>query len=162
MLLDLGKAVSFATSLLSLCALLDSAFFIPATRWEDRLVACVARIGFAGSVCLISGLLFHLSQPRVPLARTLPVRLFLYLTEKKPFSQIVRNRILLLTKLKRRPLKQHMLQPELQAERRHLPTRTRHTNILNLLRPKGYLKQKCIKPAHWHIKPRPLNQLLKR
>lgn len=78
MLLDLGKAVSFATSLLSLCALLDSAFFIPATRWEDRLAACVARIGFAGSVCLISGLLFHLSQPRVPLARTLPVRLFLW------------------------------------------------------------------------------------
>lgn len=78
MLLDLGKAVSFATSLLSLCALLDSAFFIPATRWEDRLVASVARIGFAGCVCLISGVLFHFSQPQVPLARTLPVRVFVW------------------------------------------------------------------------------------
>jgi hypothetical protein len=78
LLLDLSKIVSFAMSILSLCALLDTAFFIPATRWEDRLVASLARIAFAGCVCLISGLLFHLSQPYVPLARTLPVRLFLW------------------------------------------------------------------------------------
>ncbi len=77
MLLDLGKVVSFAMSILSLCALLDTAFFIPATRWEDRLVASVARIGLAGCVSLISGFLFHSSEPQVPLARTLPVRLFL-------------------------------------------------------------------------------------
>jgi hypothetical protein len=77
-LLDLGKVVSFAMSILSLCALLDTAFFIPGTRWEDRLVASLARIAFAGCVCLISGLLFHFSQPQVPLARTLPVRLFLW------------------------------------------------------------------------------------
>jgi hypothetical protein len=77
-LLDLGKVVSFAMSILSLCALLDTAFFIPATRWEDRLVASVARIGFAGCICLISGLLFHFSEPHVPLARTLPVRLFVW------------------------------------------------------------------------------------
>lgn len=78
MLLDLGKVVSFAMSILSLCALLDSAFFVPATRWEDRLVASLARIVFAGCVCLISGLLFHFSEPQVPLVRTLPVRLFLW------------------------------------------------------------------------------------
>jgi len=77
-LLDVGKVASFVMSILSLCALLDSAFFIPATRWEDRLIASLARVGFAGCVCLISGLLFHLSQPRVSLARTLPVRLFLW------------------------------------------------------------------------------------
>lgn len=78
MLLDLSKVVSFLMSILSLCVLLDAAFFIPATRWEDRLVASLARIGFAGCVCLISGVLFHFSQPRVPLARTLPVRLFVW------------------------------------------------------------------------------------
>ena len=78
MLLDLGKVVSFAMSILSLCALLDTAFFMPATRWEDRLVASLARIGFAGCVSLISGLLFHLSQPQMPLYHTLPVRLFLW------------------------------------------------------------------------------------
>jgi hypothetical protein len=78
MLLDLGKLVSFAMSILSLGALLDTAFFLPATRWEDRLAASLTRILFAGCVCLISGLLFHFSQPQVPLLRTLPVRLFLW------------------------------------------------------------------------------------
>jgi hypothetical protein len=78
LLLDLGKVVSFAMSILSLCALLDTAFFVPATRWEDRLIASLARIGLAACICLISGMLFHFSQPRVPLARTLPVRLFLW------------------------------------------------------------------------------------
>src|SRR5690242_17456834 len=78
LLFDLSKVVSFLMSILSLCALLDTAFFIPATRWEDRLIASLARIGFAGSVCLISGALFHFSQPQVPLARTLPVRLFVW------------------------------------------------------------------------------------
>jgi hypothetical protein len=77
-LLDLSKLVSFVMSILSLYALLDTAFFIPATRWEDRLVASVARIGFAGCISLTSGLLFQFSQPQVPLARTLPVRLFLW------------------------------------------------------------------------------------
>jgi hypothetical protein len=65
-------------SILSLCALLDTAFFIPATRWEDRLVASLTRIFFAGCVSLISGVLFHVSQPQIPFARTLPVRLFLW------------------------------------------------------------------------------------
>jgi hypothetical protein len=78
LLLDLGKVVSFVMSILSLCVLLDSAFFIPATRWEDRLVASVARVGLAGCVCMISGWLFHFSEPKVPLAHTLPVRLFLW------------------------------------------------------------------------------------
>jgi hypothetical protein len=77
-LLDLGKVGSFLMSILSHCALLDSAFFVPATRWEDRLIGSVARVGFAGCVCLISGLLFHHSQPGVSLVRTLPVRLFLW------------------------------------------------------------------------------------
>lgn len=65
-------------SILSLCALLDTAFFIPATRWEDRFVASLARIIIAGCVSFISGVLFHFSQPQVPVSRTLPVRLFLW------------------------------------------------------------------------------------
>ena len=77
-LLDFGKVASFLMSILSLCALLDSAFFVPATRWEDRFVASLARILLAGSVSAISGMLFHFSQPNVPLAKTLPVRLFLW------------------------------------------------------------------------------------
>jgi len=65
-------------SILSLCALLDTAFFIPATRWEERLVASLARILLAGSVSVFSGVLFHFSQPNVPLTKTLPVRVFLW------------------------------------------------------------------------------------
>jgi hypothetical protein len=65
-------------SILSLCALLDTGFFVPGTRWEERLAASLARIIFAGCTSLMSGLLFHLSQPQVPLAQTLPVRLYLW------------------------------------------------------------------------------------
>jgi len=79
MLLDLGRATSLILSYISLYALLDSAFFVPATRWEDRLIASFSRIGFAACVCLASGILFRESQvPEVPLMRTLPVRLFLW------------------------------------------------------------------------------------
>jgi hypothetical protein len=77
LLLDLGRAVSFALSIVSLYALLDAAFFIPATRWDERLVASVAHIGLAACVCFASGLLFrHSSKPEVQLTETLPVRLF--------------------------------------------------------------------------------------
>jgi hypothetical protein len=79
MLLDLGRAVSFAFSILSLYVLLDHAFFIPATRWEERLVGSCACIGLAACVCFASGLLFRYStEPEVPLTRTLPVRVFLW------------------------------------------------------------------------------------
>ncbi|HKM67766.1 MAG TPA: hypothetical protein VJX70_11415 [Candidatus Acidoferrum sp.] len=78
LLLDLGKASSFILTILSLCALLDSAFFVTATTWEDRLIASVARIGLAACVSFASGLLFHISEPKLPLTQTLPVRLFVY------------------------------------------------------------------------------------
>jgi hypothetical protein len=77
-LLDLGRAISLAFSILSLYALLNTAFFLPATRWEERLVASLARIGLAVCVCLISGILFrYQTRPEIPLIRTLPVRLLL-------------------------------------------------------------------------------------
>jgi len=76
-LLDFAQALSFLLTILSLCALLDSAFFTPATRWEDRLIASFARIGLAACVSFVSGLLFHIADPKVPLTQTLPVRLFI-------------------------------------------------------------------------------------
>lgn len=78
-MLDLGRAVSLALSILSLYGMLEGAFFVPATRWEERLIISVARVGFAGCVCLASGMLFrHQTEPASPLVRTLPVRLFLW------------------------------------------------------------------------------------
>jgi hypothetical protein len=79
LLLDLGRAVSLAGSIISLYALLEGAFFIPATRWEERLVLSLARIGLSGCVCFASGMLFRFStHPDVPLTRTLPVQLFIW------------------------------------------------------------------------------------
>jgi len=77
--LDLGRAVSFLLSILSLCALIDTAFFLTATTWEQRLVASITRVVLAACVCIASGLLFrHSRHPAVPLSETLPVRLFLW------------------------------------------------------------------------------------
>jgi len=78
-LLELGRAISLAFSILSLYAVLDTAFFLPATRWEERLAASVARIGLAACMCLFSGILFRYhARPEISLARTLPVRLLLW------------------------------------------------------------------------------------
>ena len=79
MLLEVGKAFSFIISILSLYALLVSAFFVPGSTWEDRLVDSLLRIALAGCVCFASGLMFRSGErAEVPLMRTLPVRLFLW------------------------------------------------------------------------------------
>jgi hypothetical protein len=82
MLLDIAKALSFFLSILSLYPVVVSAFFIPGSRWEDRLVLALARVGLAGCVCFLSGLLFarpweagHSSES---ILATLPVRLYLW------------------------------------------------------------------------------------
>jgi hypothetical protein len=78
-LLDLGRAISFLFSILSLYALIDSAFFLTATSWEQRLVASIARVVLAACISGASGLLFQQeSDPPIPLSRTLPVRVFLW------------------------------------------------------------------------------------
>ena len=38
MLLEIGKSLSLLLSILSLDALLASAFFVPGARWDDRLI----------------------------------------------------------------------------------------------------------------------------
>jgi drug/metabolite transporter (DMT)-like permease len=81
MLLELGKAISLCASILSLYAASFSAFFVPGTRWEERLFLSFSRIAIAACVCFASGLLFAW-RPRTEanhvhsLLRTLPVQLF--------------------------------------------------------------------------------------
>jgi hypothetical protein len=82
-LLEVGKALSFLISILSLCALLESAFFVPGSRWEERLVSSLLRIALAGCVCFASGLIFQSAGRSVehieaPVTRTLPVRLYFW------------------------------------------------------------------------------------
>ncbi len=82
MLFDIAKALSFFLSILSLYPVVVSAFFIPGSRWEDRMVLALARVGLAGCICLLSGILF--ARPWQPnhsaeqLLATLPVRMFLW------------------------------------------------------------------------------------
>jgi hypothetical protein len=78
-LLDLGRILSFFLSILSLWYLMDSAFFLPATTWQQRFLASLARVVLAACVCFVSGLLFrHSAHPAVSLSKTLPIRLFLW------------------------------------------------------------------------------------
>jgi hypothetical protein len=82
MMLDIAKALSFFASMLSLYPVVVSAFFVPGTRWEDRMVVALARVGLAGCVSLLSGILFlrpwRASPAHEHLLATLPVRLYLW------------------------------------------------------------------------------------
>lgn len=83
MILDIAKALSFFLSILSLCPVVLSAFFVPGSRWEERLAMALAKVGLAGCVCFLSGLLFAKpwrmeGEPGEHLLATLPVRLFLW------------------------------------------------------------------------------------
>jgi cation transport ATPase len=82
-LLELGKALSFFLSILSLYALMASAFFAPGSRWDERLAESLLRIAVAACVCFASGLLFRQSTASAasnepPVIQTLPVRLFFW------------------------------------------------------------------------------------
>jgi hypothetical protein len=82
MLLELGRALSFFFSMLSLYPVLVSAFFVPGSRWQERLVLALLYVVLAACACLISGLLFSRPSPANPdgdaLLSTLPVRMFLW------------------------------------------------------------------------------------
>ncbi len=58
MLLELGRMISLLLSVLSLHALLASAFFDPGTRWEERLLHSLLRVLISACVCFASGLIF--------------------------------------------------------------------------------------------------------
>ena len=82
MLLELLKPISFFASLLSLYPVLPSAFFVPGTRWEERLEMALLRVVVAACICFTSGFIFALPEyggragPHEPILRTLPVRVF--------------------------------------------------------------------------------------
>jgi hypothetical protein len=87
MLLELLRPLSFFLSMLSLYPVLASAFFVPGTRWEERLGLALLRVAVAACVCFASGLLYAHPAPRhsnttpeaaEPLLSTLPVRLFCF------------------------------------------------------------------------------------
>ena len=83
MLLDLGKALSFILSILSLYPVMLSAFFVPGSRWEDRLSLSLLKIALSACICFTSGFLFAFrpqTRPRIaePITTTLPVQIFFW------------------------------------------------------------------------------------
>jgi|SRR5579863_3303806 len=83
MFLDLARAISFIGCILSLYWVMLSAFFVPGTRWQERLEFCLLRVALAACISCVSGLLFRGIEPRsqsgpAPLVATLPVRLFFW------------------------------------------------------------------------------------
>jgi hypothetical protein len=85
---ELAKAVALILTIASIYALLGSAFFVPGSTWQGRLVAAIETLIMTGCVCFASGLLFTLTdQPSAnqaepagtrTLAQTLPVQLFFW------------------------------------------------------------------------------------
>ena len=82
MFLELARPLSFFLSMLSLYPVLVAAFFVPGTRWEERLVGALLRIALAGCACLMSGLVFSRPSTENPagesLMATLPMRMFIW------------------------------------------------------------------------------------
>jgi hypothetical protein len=85
MFLDLSKALCFFLCILSLYHASIHAFFVPGTRWEERLLLALVRLALAACICFFSGLVFTWPIRTNPdrgqhLIATLPVRLFLWST----------------------------------------------------------------------------------
>lgn len=84
MLFEIGKALSFFASIFSLYLLMGSAFFVPGSTWQERLVASLAHIAIAACICFASGILFREEAMQrspgsaPPLTATLPVKLFFW------------------------------------------------------------------------------------
>jgi len=83
-MVPLAKFLALTLSILSLCALMGHAFFIPGVGWHDRLLDGLGMLGLAACVCFASGLVFEIPdrkfdpEPAIRLTHTLPVRLFFW------------------------------------------------------------------------------------
>jgi hypothetical protein len=84
---ELAKAVALILTIVSLYALLGSAFFAPGSPWQQRLLNSIETLAMSACVCFASGLLFSIPEAPGPtpyqiltrtLPRTLPVQLFFW------------------------------------------------------------------------------------
>ena len=78
---ELGRVVFLIITILSLYALLDSAFFTIGSHWQSRLEDSVLTLGIATCICFAAGIVFSLTESstasgKAPLSRTLPVQLY--------------------------------------------------------------------------------------
>jgi len=74
---ELARAIALILSIVSLYALPGSAFFMPGSPWQTRLLSSVETLAMSACVCFASGLLFSIStKTEPPVTQTLPVQLF--------------------------------------------------------------------------------------
>ena len=83
MFLELARTLSFFASMMALYPVVAGAFFVPGSHWQDRLILALARMGLAGCIALLSGILF--ARPWLyregaghRLLAALPVRIYLW------------------------------------------------------------------------------------
>ena len=82
-MLELAKAVSFLICILSLYWAGFSAFFVPGSRWEERMWVAGFKLLAAAAICFYSGMVFSWPSKANPtafqrLTATMPVRLFFW------------------------------------------------------------------------------------
>jgi hypothetical protein len=78
MLLEVVKPIALMLCLLSLCAVFNTAFLLPASGLEQKLWDSMVLLALAGGICVASGMLFrkHGGGEVEPVMQTLPVRVF--------------------------------------------------------------------------------------
>jgi len=76
--LEVAKPIALVLCLLSLLAVFYTAFLVPASAPENRLLDSVVLLSLAAGICLSSGMLFRESTPDgiEPVIRTLPMQIF--------------------------------------------------------------------------------------
>ena len=74
----MAKPIAVALCMLSLCAVFNAAFLVPASDLESRSWTAVILLSLTAGICLASGMIFRESaEPGADrLMRTLPVQLF--------------------------------------------------------------------------------------
>ncbi len=80
MLLEIAKPIALTLCLLSLCAVFNSAFMVPASGPDQRIWDSMLLLSLAAGICLSSGMLFRKSTKEgiESVMRTLPMRMFFW------------------------------------------------------------------------------------
>lgn len=77
-MLEAAKPIAVALCMISLCAVFNAVFLVPASDLEQRTWNTVVLLSLTAGICLASGMIFRESTESGtdPLLRTLPVQLF--------------------------------------------------------------------------------------
>src|ERR1035438_1818970 len=77
-MLEVARPIAVALCMLSLCAVFNAAFLVPASDLESRSWTTVILLSLTAGICLASGMIFRESEEsgESSLMRTLPMQIF--------------------------------------------------------------------------------------